>query len=742
MLSLKKKLKNYALILPLVSFALLQQTLFAQVVSDTPLVKKNFIYTISNSETATLLGYKGSSRTLTLPATLDGYQVTSIAERAFINQSTLRSVIIPSGITNIGNAAFAACANLKNIEVNPENPSYTSVDGVLFSKDLKTLIQCPGSRKGIYNIPEGTEMLDANSFLFCQKLQFISIPEGVTSIGNNAFESTLIPYIEFPESLNTLGHNIFLSCDNLKIICAPKNCKAVVNAKVIGEGEKVNISLWEYNENDSIIALEGYTAGDAFEIKEKNLILKDAELLSDQQGIIYSVKNGKEVSVVGYKYKYPSGRGKKMKASRVRHVSKGLVIPTILEGYPVTKIEEHAFFCADKLEGIAIPSTVTSIENSAFMYCSSITNIVIPQSVTNIGYGAFRHCNNMTNIILGKNILNLGDYAFDGCSNLISVDVPNSILCIKEGVFKNCANLQSVHTGNSLTNIGKVAFEGCTNLRSMTIHENLLTLEETFETCASLEYFNVNPNNPVYSSRDGVLLDHDQTKIIRFPRSIKDTYYDIENEEFISNYIIPMTVTNIGTFAFSRCHTLTNIVIPDSVHKIEPYAFYMCTNLQQAIIPGSITAIPPGAFSRCSSLQSVEMGSGIEHIYSSAFSSCKSLSKLYFCGDAPKNSDGFIDDWHKITIFYQDGTKGWDDFAWRDKSKRIWRKISAIIDEKEEPTDKEAVLGESANKSNVDPSKGEDDKEEGEVVEEEGEELEEGEEVEDDDDDGETEKSQ
>ena len=133
MLSLKKKLKNYALILPLVSFALLQQTLFAQVVSDTPLLKKNFIYTISDSETATLLGYKGSSRTLALPATLDGYQVTSIAERAFINQSTLRSVIIPSGITNIGNAAFAACANLKNIEVDPENPSYTSVDGVLFT---------------------------------------------------------------------------------------------------------------------------------------------------------------------------------------------------------------------------------------------------------------------------------------------------------------------------------------------------------------------------------------------------------------------------------------------------------------------------------------------------------------------------------------------------------------------------------------------------------------------------------
>ncbi len=693
--SLKKKLTNYVFILLLVSFALLQQTLFAQIVPGTPLLKKNFVYTISNNETAILLGYKGSRKILSLPATLDGYKVTSIAERAFINQPTLKSVIIPPGITNIGNAAFAACANLNSIEVDPENPSYTSVDGVLFSKDLKTLIQCPASKKGVYNIPSGTEILDANSFLFCQKLQLISIPEGVTYIGNNAFESTLIPYIEFPESLNALGHNIFLSCDNLKIICAPKNCKAVVNAKVIGEGEKVNISLWEYDENDSLIALEGYTANDAFEIKDENLILKDAELLSDQQGIIYSVKNGKEVSIVGYMYKYPSGRGKKMKNSRVRHVSKGLVIPTILEGYPVTKIEEHAFFCADKLEGIAIPSTVTSIENSAFMYCSSITNIVIPQSVTNIGYGAFRHCNNMTNIILGENILNLGDYAFDGCSNLISVDVPNSILSIKEGVFKNCANLQSVHTGNSLTNIGKVAFEGCTNLKNMTIHENLLTLEETFETCASLEYFNVNPNNPVYSSRDGVLLDHDQTKIIRFPRLKRDTFYDIENEEIISGYTIPMTVTNIGTFAFSRCQTLTNIVIPDSVHKIEPYAFYMCTNLQQAIIPGSITAIPPGAFSRCSSLQSVEMGAGIEHIYSSAFSSCRNLSKLYFCGNAPKNSDRFIDDWHKITIFYQDHTTGWDDYAWRDKSKRTWRKASENSDIKEEKS--ETTFEESSN---------------------------------------------
>lgn len=191
---------------------------------------------LTNDGNAIIQKYTGSSSKLRLPIEIDGHAITTIAERAFINNQKLKKVTIPVNIANIEDAAFAACQRLTEILVDPFNEHFTSVDGVLFNKDETALIQCPAGKKDLYFVPVWTETIGNYAFLFCQKLTHIYIPDGITHIGNNAFESTLIQNIELPKGIQELRAYLFLSCNNLQPIRIPEKCKPVINYESIAEG--------------------------------------------------------------------------------------------------------------------------------------------------------------------------------------------------------------------------------------------------------------------------------------------------------------------------------------------------------------------------------------------------------------------------------------------------------------------------------------------------------------------------
>ena len=81
-----------------------------------------------------------------IPDTIMDYPVTAIAEKAFSLESTIRSISIGKNVRSIGENAFTRCAALERIEVDPENEYFTSIDGVLFDKEVKTVIAYPGGK--------------------------------------------------------------------------------------------------------------------------------------------------------------------------------------------------------------------------------------------------------------------------------------------------------------------------------------------------------------------------------------------------------------------------------------------------------------------------------------------------------------------------------------------------------------------------------------------------------------------
>jgi hypothetical protein len=148
---------------------------------------KDFAIKMSKDH-AIITGYTGSATSVTLPSTAYGKAVTEIGKYAF-SGTKLTSVTIPKSITTIGNGAFASCTSLKKFTVEKGNASFVVKDGVLFSKDLKTLVQYPaGNTAKSYTVPSSVTKIQAGAFEGCTKLTKVTISNKVTSIGKDAFK--------------------------------------------------------------------------------------------------------------------------------------------------------------------------------------------------------------------------------------------------------------------------------------------------------------------------------------------------------------------------------------------------------------------------------------------------------------------------------------------------------------------------------------------------------------------------
>ena len=165
---------------------------------------------------------------------LEGY--TSIGEVAFWGCSGLASVTIPNSVTCIGEGAFSCCGNgafsgcisLTSINVASDNSNYCSVDGVLFNKDKRTLIQYPGGKQGAYIIPDSVTNIGDYAFRECSGLTSIVIPNSVTSIGDSAFSRCSgLTSIVIPDSVTGVGEYTFSRCSGLTSIVIPNSVTSI-----------------------------------------------------------------------------------------------------------------------------------------------------------------------------------------------------------------------------------------------------------------------------------------------------------------------------------------------------------------------------------------------------------------------------------------------------------------------------------------------------------------------------------
>ena len=353
-------------------------------------------------------------------------------------------------------------------------------------------------------------------------------------------------------------------------------------------------------------------------------------------------------------------------------------IPAEIDGLPVTRIVEGAFYYCKNLTSVTIPESVTIIWGGAFSHCSSLTSVTIPESVTSIGPHAFFGCSSLTSVIIPDSVTSIGEFAFSDCSSLTSVTIPESMPSIGDGAFANTPWLEAKQAENPLvvinhilidgttcegdvtipegvTSIWDYAFSGCSSLTSVTIPDSVTSIGYgAFKSCSSLT--SVTIPKGVTSIGEFAFSDCSSLTSVTIPESVTSIggyAFDNtpwlkakqeENPLVIGNGIlidgttcegdvtIPESVTSIGYGAFKGCSSLTSVIIPESVTSIGDEAFYYCENLTSVIIPESVTSIGEGAFDSCSSLTSVTIENPDCEIYDSRYT----ISNGY------ENDDGYF----------------------------------------------------------------------------------------------------
>jgi len=224
----------------------------------------------------------------------------------------------------------------------------------------------------------------------------------------------------------------------------------------------------------------------------------------------------------------------------------------------------------------------------AIGYDQSSSYVTIPSTIT----------------IDGKSyaVVSIGEKAFWDNDKLQSVTIEDGVLDIKMGAFYYCRYLRSVELPSTLKSIGLWAFWKSLSLSSIYIPASLTDLSAEAFTEGGMSAYEVSPDNPVYSSEDGIMFNKEKTELLHFPA-----------KKQMESYSIPKTVEKIGKFAFES-NQLKEVTFPEKLISIDDYAFFMSDKLTKVDIPNNVSFIGESAFSRCSNLKEVHLSENLETI--------------------------------------------------------------------------------------------------------------------------------
>lgn len=171
-------------------------------------------------------------------------EVTDIHERAF-ERSEVRAVVLPRNLSELSKNAFAFCGNLESFEIDHHNEHFTTIEGVLHTKDRKQLLRFPSGYQGVNYIIEDTVTHIADgAFCATANLETITLTSNLKSIGSRAFEyCTKLSSLVLPSSVEIIGERAFQYCDHLFSIMLPRSIQEIGDYAFCGCTDIQTISI-------------------------------------------------------------------------------------------------------------------------------------------------------------------------------------------------------------------------------------------------------------------------------------------------------------------------------------------------------------------------------------------------------------------------------------------------------------------------------------------------------------------
>lgn len=375
------------------------------------------------------------------------------------------------------------------------------------------------------------------------KIKSVIIPEGIVSIGSQAFENCrALEKVTLPETLELIEHSAFKDCSSLRNITIPKNVNSIGTDAFYGCSVMTEINVDENNEIyydiDGVLFTSGYSDFMAlvyypdgkheksYQIPEGTAMIYNYSFggcKSLQE--IYIPNSVISVSAEAFMGSMPNLTGIYVAANNENFLDIDGVLfnkdKTWLIKYPEGRKDEN----------YDIPLSVTNMSNEAFRNASNLKNVTIPDGITTIERDAFSGCISLENVEIPNSVFAIRLNAFSNCTSLKSIDLPNTLKELEDGAFMECSSLQKINLPATISSINSGVFDFCPSLREVNIEGTVVTIGNyAFNGCTSLEKIN-----------------------------------------------LPYGIKEIGEGAFFECSNLESVIIPDSVEYIGDFAFWNYT---------------------------------------------------------------------------------------------------------------------------------------------------------------------
>lgn len=239
----------------------------------------NIMMTVSNTIPACTtainryIDFSGRNVKLTNPGIVSNIYPAHMPKRIYVDNER---IISPDEIYTAGNTS------IENIDINPKNKYYTSIDGIVYTADKKTLIRCPVGKSGKVVIPDGVTTIGRHAFRSC-KISEVVIPDSVTEIGISAFTESHIQDFTLGKGMTYIGKYMFSTCKNIKHIHIPSHIKEIMSS-AFSACNAEDIVLDEGVERIGLNAFEVSTANDT-----KIILPSSVKMIED--GALRNIKN-------------------------------------------------------------------------------------------------------------------------------------------------------------------------------------------------------------------------------------------------------------------------------------------------------------------------------------------------------------------------------------------------------------------------------------------------------------------
>ena len=654
--------------------------------------------------------------------------VTSVGDYAFYGCSGLTSVEIPDSVTSIGGYVFSGCSGLTSVHISDiakwcaisfkygENPLTYGHNLYVNSQLVKDLI-----------IPDGVTSIGDYAFNGCSGLTSVEIPDSVTSIGSYAFSGCSgLTSITIPESVTGIGDYAFYNCSGLLSVAISKNTTS------IGEGafgscgnlqyvlyddtamswEQINIEnnndclmsakkLYNHDgksrtytfvtnstqENFSMSGLyldelpvvekEGYEFCGWYDNQQFDGARITPPYYDDKNTVLYA-----KWEIIHYTIKYDFGDA--MSVSKAQNNPLNPLSYTILDEIEFAKPQRkgYTFVSWDKNitkgttgEILVVAQWVvdeysieyvlngwTNSERNKTTYTIEDRSITLYDAIHDgslfCGWYLDEACMNFVETISADELKNYTVYTNPTNFATAGLSIQNDTITGYNGTEKEIS-IPSYYRGKSVLKIGKDAFNSNANIRKVVIPYGITVIGDSAFYCSGLTSLDI-PDS-VHTIEYAAFMGCSGIDVLCIPTSVKT----VENAAFKGLGIKSLTIPNgwktIEGNIFAYCDKLTSVTIPDSVTSIGGYAFYECSSLTSVTIPNSVTSIGERAFYGCKGLTSVTIGNSVTSIGDLAFYDCYRLIEVYnkstLSITTGSSSDGYIAYYAKNVYTNEGGSK-------------------------------------------------------------------------------------